>query len=323
MNKDLDERIVPNGEYRDASNIQVRTTDGDAAGTVQGIKGNTSIGSFTNTVNPETGFTTKTIGSVVDEKNDNIYFFMVAPKVGNISKANVTTTTIFIDSIIEQNTNGTTSPVIIDEHTIIAPASTVFGAASPFSTLGDNWSEIVIEDATIIEKVKAGMKVELFNNPTDGSDPINLLENAVISNVYYWEGQVGTPYGENEWHIQFHIPQPQITTPVGELWVKFSNPKVLNFDYDSKITAINIIDNLLFWTDGSSEPKKINIDRCKAGTPLSIPDEEEYITNGNFETSIGNGNGVNAPGSWYSTGNLTMNYDEDEGAGNSPSVNNF
>ena len=323
MNKDLDERIVPNGEYRDASNIQVRTTDGDAAGTVQGIKGNTSIGSFTNTVNPETGFTTKTIGSVVDEKNDNIYFFMVAPKVGNISKANVTTTTIFIDSIIEQNTNGTTSPVIIDEHTIIAPASTVFGAASPFSTLGDNWSEIVIEDATIIEKVKAGMKVELFNNPTDGSDPINLLENAVISNVYYWEGQADSPYGENEWHIQFHIPQPQITTSVGELWVKFSNPKVLNFDYDSKITAINIIDNLLFWTDGSSEPKKINIDRCKAGTPLSIPSEEEYITNGNFETSIGNGNGVNAPGSWYSTGNLTMNYDEVEGASVSPSVNNY
>ena len=34
MNKDLDERIVPNGEYRDASNIQVRTTDGDAAGTI-------------------------------------------------------------------------------------------------------------------------------------------------------------------------------------------------------------------------------------------------------------------------------------------------
>ena len=27
MNKDLDERLVPNGEYRDAMNIQVRTTD--------------------------------------------------------------------------------------------------------------------------------------------------------------------------------------------------------------------------------------------------------------------------------------------------------
>ena len=28
MNKDLDERVVPNGQYRDALNIQVSTSDG-------------------------------------------------------------------------------------------------------------------------------------------------------------------------------------------------------------------------------------------------------------------------------------------------------
>ena len=318
MNKDLDERIVPNGEYRDANNIQVRTTDGDAAGTVQSIKGNTSIGSFTNTINPETKRATKTIGSIVDEKNDNIYFFMAAPKIGNINKANVTATTIFIDSIIEQGTDGTTSPVVIDEHTIITPASTVFGTGNPFDNVGSDWTEIVIEDSTIIEKVKTGMKVELFNNPTDGTAPVNLLENAVISNVYYWEGQTGTVYGENEWHIQFHVPQPQITTSIEELWVKFSNPKVLNFDYDSKITAVNIIDNLLFWTDGASEPKKINIDRCKAGTQLSPYNESEYVVNGNFEDSI---SASDSP--WVVTGNLTANYDEVDGASSTPSVNNY
>ena len=48
MNKDLDERLVPNGEYRDALNIQVRTTDGDGegkgeAGTAQNIEGNIDI----------------------------------------------------------------------------------------------------------------------------------------------------------------------------------------------------------------------------------------------------------------------------------------
>ena len=45
MNKDLDERLVPNGEYRDASNVQVRTTDGDAAGTIQNLQGNIEVGS--------------------------------------------------------------------------------------------------------------------------------------------------------------------------------------------------------------------------------------------------------------------------------------
>ena len=28
MNKDLDERLVPNGEYRDALNIEVNTSEG-------------------------------------------------------------------------------------------------------------------------------------------------------------------------------------------------------------------------------------------------------------------------------------------------------
>ena len=316
MNKDLDERVVQNGEYRNASNIQVRTTDGDAAGTVQGIKGNTSIGSFTNTTNPETNFETKTIASVVDEKNDNIYFFMAAPKIGGINKANVTDTTVFTDSIIEQNIDGTTTPVIIDEHTIITTASIAFGSNT---TLPDaEWNDIVIEDTTIINKLKAGMQMELINSGANDEDPTDQLENAVISRVYFLSGQNPNVAGENKWHIQFHTPQPQITTAIGELWVKFSNPKVLNFNYDSKITAINVIDNLLFWTDGSSEPKKINIDRCKAGTRLSVLGEEEYVINGNFEESISASDTV-----WETTGALTANYDEVEGAGSSPSINNY
>jgi rRNA processing protein Gar1 len=39
MNKDLDERLVPNGEYRDAMNIQVSTSEGSDVGTVQNILG--------------------------------------------------------------------------------------------------------------------------------------------------------------------------------------------------------------------------------------------------------------------------------------------
>ena len=45
MNKDLDERIVPNGQYRDAMNIQISTSDSGIdglgnVGTVQNLKGN-------------------------------------------------------------------------------------------------------------------------------------------------------------------------------------------------------------------------------------------------------------------------------------------
>ena len=43
MNKDLDERIIPNGQYRDAMNVQISTSDGSDIGTVQNILGNTSV----------------------------------------------------------------------------------------------------------------------------------------------------------------------------------------------------------------------------------------------------------------------------------------
>ena len=89
MNKDLDERLVPNGEYREALNVQVRTTDSDAdgvgaAGTVQNVKGNKSIVEAYktegyNTTSTDNTNVTKFIGSVSDEKKDKAYFFATAP----------------------------------------------------------------------------------------------------------------------------------------------------------------------------------------------------------------------------------------------------
>ena len=40
MNKDLDERLVPNGSYRDALNIQVSSSEASDVGAVQNILGN-------------------------------------------------------------------------------------------------------------------------------------------------------------------------------------------------------------------------------------------------------------------------------------------
>ena len=47
MNKDADERLVPNGEYRDALNIEIATSEGSDVGSMQTILGNTEIVSTT------------------------------------------------------------------------------------------------------------------------------------------------------------------------------------------------------------------------------------------------------------------------------------
>lgn len=73
MNKSLDDRLVPEGEYRDANNIEV-TTDifgsGDI-GTVRKIKGNTALTSVDN----DFSGTPEVIGSFFDDKNNAIYYF--------------------------------------------------------------------------------------------------------------------------------------------------------------------------------------------------------------------------------------------------------
>ena len=37
MNKDLDERLVPNGQYRNAVNVQVSTSEGSDVGAIENV----------------------------------------------------------------------------------------------------------------------------------------------------------------------------------------------------------------------------------------------------------------------------------------------
>ena len=48
MNKDLDARLLPQGEYRSAQNIHITKSDGSDVGVIQNIKGNSTVGSITN-----------------------------------------------------------------------------------------------------------------------------------------------------------------------------------------------------------------------------------------------------------------------------------
>ena len=73
MNKDLDERLIPDGQYRDALNIEVSASEGAGVGALENIKGNTNVSNQTFTANA------KTIGAVADEANNNIYWFVNDP----------------------------------------------------------------------------------------------------------------------------------------------------------------------------------------------------------------------------------------------------
>ena len=82
MNKDLDERLVPNGQYRDAMNIQVATSEGSGVGTAQNILGNEEIKVLIPTASgiSSAPFTmpssARIVGSISDEKIDTMYYLL-------------------------------------------------------------------------------------------------------------------------------------------------------------------------------------------------------------------------------------------------------
>ena len=88
MNKDLDERLVPNGQYRDASNVQVSTSEGSDVGSVENILGNAlknaeASGEWADNF----GLTNaKCIGATKDPQNEKIYWFLTSDEAKLINE---------------------------------------------------------------------------------------------------------------------------------------------------------------------------------------------------------------------------------------------
>ena len=68
MNKDLDDRLIPNNEYRDATNIAVSRSENQDVGAVEAILGNELVFNSSGSL--------KTIGTYVDHTGGFIYYFL-------------------------------------------------------------------------------------------------------------------------------------------------------------------------------------------------------------------------------------------------------
>mgnify|MGYP003673573281 CR=1 FL=1 len=167
MNKDLDERLIPNGQYRDALNVDISFSESSDAGSAQNAYGNV----IKSSVNISGA---KCIGSVLDNQNETIIWFICGTSVDAIAEYNPLT--------------GEVTPVLVDT-------------------------------------------------------------NKANSNAF------------------------------------------LNFSNDFLITGANVIDELLFFTDNNSEPKKINISRMKNGstnfsTTTKYQNSDGTYTNNVYEELI-------------------------------------
>ena len=162
MNKDLDDRILPNGEYRDARNISVGRSEDNDVGALENIIGNSLLA----TTDLGEGLTI--IGLEEDNSTDRIFVFL----------------TDYTDPNPLNPTN--------------APSSS---------------------------------KHYIYTYSTDTGSYIKLVE--------------------------------------GEF---------LNFSTTNRIIGINLIENLLFWTDNRNQPRKINVNLAtSASLSTALPQQLQHI----------------------------------------------
>ena len=81
MNKSLDERLIPDGEYIDAMNVRVGSTELTDVGSLENTKGNVKISNILYNDEPLDASAT-CIGAFQDGVNDTIYWFIHSPADG-------------------------------------------------------------------------------------------------------------------------------------------------------------------------------------------------------------------------------------------------
>jgi len=102
MNKDLDERIVPDGEYREALNIEVATSEGSDIGSLQTTMGNTLV----DQIDPSGSKNLTCIGSIADNRSNKLYWFVCGDNGYNaIAEYDYTTGSIIPVCVTSEPTN--------------------------------------------------------------------------------------------------------------------------------------------------------------------------------------------------------------------------
>ena len=265
MNKDVDERLVPNGEYRDAMNIQVSTSEGSEIGTIQNILGNKQI------VIPFDVKNHRCVGSISDEKTDSVYFFLSGDRF-TYSRA-LLSAGIFSRDYIVRLKNNSIETVFTDVKLVVSKAKAI--GAYPAFDYGKN---TIYTPSDWVFPVTEGDVLEKIINIS--SDAVKIVSHTVI--------HVHQPTNSNEpGFIVLDNLDPAFG--VNDECYLFFRSGCLNFDIDRPITGINIIDDMLFWTDGATEPKKINISRSIKGTPDIYGQDRTLLINNDQNITISSG----------------------------------
>tara|TARA_R110002096_G_scaffold423689_2_gene631059 strand:- start:1509 stop:8036 length:6528 start_codon:yes stop_codon:yes gene_type:complete len=283
MNKDLDDRLVPKDQYRDALNVQISTSDGDDTGVLQNLLGNAKqnvVGATiakgqSSTYHPYYDIPTASscVASIAAPDKDKIYYFIAGGLKEYIRK----------DFIVEYDVvTELLRYVFVDIHRVRTNVSDTTEALAGIYLANPPQTGIITSASSSITTVPAsvnmtgvrpGMIVSgTFNGVTYTTTDTSPLRVAAVV-------QPSTGDYADKWQVLLEQGGVEFdgASTAGDV-VTFTAPRVLWFNEDETITGINILEDFIFWTDGRTEPKKINIRRSIAGTGGEV--QNEYLNAG-------------------------------------------
>ena len=242
MNKDLDARILPKGEYRDALNVAISRSNEDTVGALENVLGNFSISDFS----VKTGIISNTLA------------------VGNSSLTAITGTNWPV---------GPTGP--------LPTTSTGIGTGATITIVGDGLGGISIADINDVGKdYQPGDKISFSSGPASGTATILYVENAICWDNLEIIGAKEDETNNRMFVFITDFVDDSIDYLSNR--ALNSNCLVCCYDFNSNtpyvlvrgsflnlsktqpIYGINIIENFLFWTDNRNQPRKINITKAIA-----------------------------------------------------------
>ena len=215
MNKDLDDRLIPNGEYRDAQNISVGKSEADDIGSLEPIIGNTIDDS--QSLQDSTA-----IASILRPIGSSTVTLTANPGIGN--GANIGMALI---------AGGITYGYIKERNLLVLTLVNVLTVAIPATTV----LTFTIPNLKVIGSLADESNSRIITFLTDNLDSNNATSPSFAPS---------TGLGSNHF------------IKIGSTFLVSGN--FLNFSQNAFITGINLIENLLFWTDNRNQPRKINLD---------------------------------------------------------------
>ena len=233
MNKDLDDRLVPNGEYRDAVNLQISRSEGSDVGEFENIRGTLELAKLYTgfdgslTLPLPLGYNAKVIGSFSDDTSNTMYFMSAA-----------------------------WNPVCQG-----LPADTICPRdITTYSNGLQSGTTIRLEDAsgTVVNCATLGIQVGMLFQIPSGTNPtnealvleINASDIVLSASVTLSAGQQVIIGWANMIH-SYNTVNNQLTLLVRGAF--------LNFNQNYPIYGINKLEELLFFTDNNNQPRRINI----------------------------------------------------------------